>query len=65
MYKLICNINNCANKSISYYFTEVQESAICGGCKAPIVPIVMTEAEIAATFDYDYKAKPIWSGDAN
>ncbi len=58
MYKLICNENKCANKGISYYFPEVEETAMCGGCKAAIVPIVMTDAEISATFDYDYKAKP-------
>jgi len=58
MYKLICNENNCANKGIQYYFPEVKESSICGGCKAAIVPIVMSDAEIAATFDYDYKARP-------
>jgi hypothetical protein len=58
MLKLICNQSNCANKAIPYYFTEVQETAICGGCKVALVPIVMSDAEIAATFDYDYKAKP-------
>jgi hypothetical protein len=58
MFKLICNENKCANKGIPYYFPEVQESAMCGGCKAAIVPIVMSDAEIAATFDYDYKARP-------
>ena len=58
MYELICNENKCANKGVPYYFIEVQETAMCGGCKAIIVPIVMTEAEIAATFDYDYKARP-------
>lgn len=64
MNKLICNANNCPNKGISYYFPEVQESAICGGCKSAIVPIVMTDAEIAATFDYDYKAKPTFTSEA-
>ena len=58
MYKLICNVNDCANKGIPYYFPKVEDSVMCGGCKAAIVPIVMTEAEIADTFDYDYKAKP-------
>ncbi len=60
MYKLICNENNCSNKAIPYYFTEVEETAICGGCKAAIVPIIMTEAEIAATFDYDFNTKPTY-----
>jgi hypothetical protein len=60
MYKLICNQKDCLNKSIAHYFLKVQDSAMCGGCKAAIVPIVMTEAEIADTFDYDYKAKPSW-----
>ncbi len=58
MYKLICNLDKCDNKNIPYYFPEVQEVSMCGGCKTTIVPIVMTEAEIATTFDYDYKARP-------
>jgi len=60
MYKLICNENKCANKAIPYYFPQVEDSAMCGGCKATIVPILMTEAEITETFDWDYKAKPHW-----
>jgi hypothetical protein len=60
MFKLICNENKCANKAIPYYFPEVQESAMCGGCKAALLPIAMTEAEIAEIFDWDYKAKPHW-----
>ena len=59
MYKLICNQNECDNNAIPYYFSEIQDFTICGGCKAALVPIVMTEAEITNIFDYDYNAKPI------
>jgi hypothetical protein len=64
MYKLICNENKCIEKAVPYYFTEVEETAICGGCKNSIVPVVMSDAEIAEIFDYDYKAKPTLTNEA-
>ena len=32
------------------------EKVLCGGCKSMVDAITMTDAEIAATFDYDLNA---------
>ncbi len=32
------------------------EKVLCGGCKVWLDAVTMTDAEIAATFDYDFNA---------
>jgi len=57
MKKVICKAKDCANKGIDYFMPIDDEIVMCGGCKAFINAVTMTEAEIAATFDYDYQPK--------
>jgi hypothetical protein len=55
MKKIICNDTKCANKGVNYYMPIQEGKVMCGGCKVWLDAITMTDAEIAATFDYDYK----------
>jgi hypothetical protein len=56
MKKIICNANGCANKGVNYFMPIEDEKVMCGGCKVWLDAITMTDAEIAATFDYDFNA---------
>lgn len=56
MKKIICQANDCLNQGITYFMPIQDKRVQCGGCKLFVDAITMTEAEITATFDYDYKA---------
>jgi hypothetical protein len=56
MKKVICNANNCANKGVNYFMPIDDEKVLCGGCKIWVDSVTMTQAEIAATFDYEFDA---------
>ena len=53
MFKLICNENGCANKSVIHYVPEPTNPSMCGGCKQDIVPVEMSQVEFDDVFDYD------------
>jgi hypothetical protein len=57
MKKVICNAKDCVNKGLIYFMPINDEKVMCGGCKVWVDAVTMTEAEIASTFDYDYKPK--------
>jgi hypothetical protein len=60
MFKIICNSQDCANKNVIYYFTDISESTTCGGCKNELKAIKMTKTEYEKTFDYDpYKVNEL------
>jgi hypothetical protein len=56
MKKVICNSTNCSNKGKIYFMPIEDNEVLCGGCKLLIDAVSMTDAEIAATFDYDFNA---------
>jgi len=56
MKKITCNDTKCANKGVTYFMPIEEDQVLCGGCKSMINAITMTDAEIAATFDYDFNA---------
>lgn len=56
MKKIICNNTKCANKGVAYFMPIDDEKVLCGGCKVWLDAVTMTDAEIAATFDYDFNA---------
>lgn len=53
MFKLICDKEECLNKDIIYYMSDVSNPSMCGGCKQNIVPVEMSQAEFDDVFDYD------------
>ena len=57
MKKIICTANGCVNNGVNYFMPIEDEKVLCGGCKIWLNAVTMTDAEIAATFDYDYKAE--------
>ncbi len=56
MKKIICNETKCANKGVVYFMPIEDDRVLCGGCKIWLDAVTMTDAEIAATFDYDFNA---------
>jgi hypothetical protein len=54
MKKVTCNAKDCANKGLIYFMQIQDEKVMCGGCKAFIDAAIMTDEEIATTFDYDF-----------
>ena len=53
MKKIICKAKDCANKDVVYFMPIEDEKVMCGGCKVMVDAIIMTDTEIAETFDYD------------
>jgi len=56
MKKITCTETKFANKGVRYFMPIEEDQVLCGGCKSMVDAIVMTDAEIAATFDYDFDA---------
>ena len=60
MFKILCKEQNCNNKGIPYYFIEVSETVMCGGCKSELKSIKMSQTEFDKVFDYDpYKVSEL------
>ena len=56
MKKITCKTSDCQNKGITYFMQIQEEKVLCGGCSSSIDAVTMSDAEIAATFDYDFNA---------
>ena len=58
MFKVICKDKECANKNEIYYFTQIDEIVICGGCKKELIATQMSQTEFDKVFDYDPYKQP-------